>query len=51
MEEDATQDLGEFSVANAIYAALVEAHASEISSRSVQRNISYILTALIYLLM
>ena len=33
MEEDVTRDLGEFSIANAIYAALVEAHASEISSR------------------
>jgi len=33
MEEDVTKDLGEFSIANAIYAALVEAHASEISSR------------------
>jgi len=33
MEEDVVKDLGEFSIANAIYAALVEAHASEISSR------------------
>ncbi|KAF8310360.1 ATP synthase F1 gamma [Clavulina sp. PMI_390] len=33
MEEDATKDLAEFSIANAIYAALVEGHAAEISSR------------------
>jgi len=33
MEEDVTLDLAEFSLANAIYAALVEGHAAEISSR------------------
>ncbi|QRW13372.1 F-type H+-transporting ATPase subunit gamma [Ceratobasidium sp. AG-Ba] len=33
MEDDSTKDLVEFSLANAIYAALVEGHAAEISSR------------------
>jgi len=33
MEEDVTKDLAEFSIANAVYTALVEGHASEISSR------------------
>jgi F-type H+-transporting ATPase subunit gamma len=33
MEEDVTRDLAEFSMANAIFAALVEGHAAEISSR------------------
>ncbi|KAJ6591748.1 ATPase, F1 complex, gamma subunit domain-containing protein [Mycena vulgaris] len=33
MEDDFTKDLTEFSLANAIYAALVEAHACEISAR------------------
>jgi F-type H+-transporting ATPase subunit gamma len=33
MEEDVTKDLSEFGLANAIYAALVEGHAAEISSR------------------
>lgn len=33
MEEDVTQDLTEFSIANAVFAALVEGHASEISAR------------------
>jgi len=33
MEEDVTKDLAEFSIANAVYAALVEGHAAEISSR------------------
>ncbi len=32
-EEDTTRDLAEFSLANAIYAALAEGHASEINSR------------------
>ena len=32
-EEDATKDLAEFGLANAVYAALVEGHAAEISSR------------------
>lgn len=35
MEEDVTKDLAEFSIANAVYTALVEGHASEISSRCV----------------
>ncbi|KAA1474536.1 ATP synthase F1 gamma [Dentipellis sp. KUC8613] len=33
MEEDATKDLAEFTLANAIYAALVEGHACEQSAR------------------
>jgi hypothetical protein len=33
MEDDVTKDLAEFSLANAIYAALIEGHACEISSR------------------
>jgi len=33
MEEDVTKDLTEFSIANAVYAALVEGHAAEISSK------------------
>ena len=33
MEDDVTKDLAEFSLANAIYAALVEGHACEQSSR------------------
>ena len=33
MEEDVTKDLAEFSIANAIFAGLVEGHAAEISSR------------------
>lgn len=35
MEEDVTKDLAEFSIANAVYSALVEGHAAEISSRYV----------------
>jgi len=33
MEDDVTRDIAEFSLANAIYAALVEGHACEMSSR------------------
>lgn len=33
MEDDATKDLAEFALANAIYAVLVEGHAAEINSR------------------
>jgi F-type H+-transporting ATPase subunit gamma len=33
MEDDFTKDLAEFSLANAIFAALTEAHACEISAR------------------
>lgn len=33
MEEDVTKDLAEFQLANAIFAALVEGHAAEMSSR------------------
>ena len=32
-EDDVTKDLSEFTLANAIYAALVEAHACEQSAR------------------
>lgn len=32
-EEDTTKDLAEFSLANAIFAALVEGHAAEINSK------------------
>ena len=35
MEDDVTKDLAEFSLANAIYAALIEGHACEISARFV----------------
>lgn len=38
MEDDVTKDLAEFSLANAIYAAIVEAHACEQSARYVQSN-------------
>jgi hypothetical protein len=37
MEDDVTKDLAEFSLANAIYAALVEAHACEQSARYVYK--------------
>lgn len=33
MEDDASKDLAEFALANAIYTALVEGHAAEISAR------------------
>ena len=33
MEDDVTKDLAEFALANAVYAALVEAHACENSAR------------------
>jgi len=33
MEDDFTKDLAEFSLANAIFAALVEAHACEVNAR------------------
>lgn len=33
MEDDVTKDLAEFSLANAIYSALIEGHACEISAR------------------
>ena len=33
MEEEVTKDLAEFALANAVYAALVEGHACEISAR------------------
>lgn len=33
LEEDTVKDLAEFSLANAIYAALVEGHAAEINSK------------------
>jgi F-type H+-transporting ATPase subunit gamma len=33
MEEDVSKDLAEFALANAIFTALVEGHAAEISAR------------------
>jgi F-type H+-transporting ATPase subunit gamma len=40
MEDDVTKDLAEFSLANAIYAALIEGHACEISARCATKMIS-----------
>jgi hypothetical protein len=40
MEDDVTKDLAEFSFANAIYAALIEGHACEISARYAANVIS-----------
>ena len=40
MEDDVTKDLAEFSLANAIYAALIEGHACEISARYVANVVS-----------
>ena len=37
MEDEVTKDLAEFSLANAVYAALTEGHAAEQSSRYVYR--------------
>jgi F-type H+-transporting ATPase subunit gamma len=42
-EDDATKDLVEFSLANAIYAALVEGHACEQSARYVNLHIPLLL--------
>ena len=42
MEDDVTKDLSEFTLANAIYAALVEGHACEQSARYVlESRLSY----------
>ncbi|KAH9021628.1 ATP synthase F1 gamma [Lactarius hengduanensis] len=51
MEDDVTKDLAEFSLANAIYAALIEGHACEISARrnamdSAQKNASDMISSL-----
>ncbi|KAJ7224425.1 ATPase, F1 complex, gamma subunit domain-containing protein [Mycena pura] len=51
MEDDFTKDLAEFSLANAIYAALVEGHACEISARrnamdSASKNAGDMITSL-----
>ncbi|KAI0289985.1 ATP synthase F1 gamma [Russula brevipes] len=51
MEDDVTKDLAEFSLANAIYAALIEGHACEISARrnamdNAQKNASDMISAL-----
>jgi hypothetical protein len=40
MEDDVTKDLAEFSLANAIYAALIEGHACEISARYASNVVS-----------
>jgi F0F1-type ATP synthase gamma subunit len=42
MEDDVTKDLAEFSLANAIYAALVESHACEQSARYVFLRQSFV---------
>lgn len=44
MEDDVTKDLAEFSLANAIYAALVEAHACEQSARYVDLVNFYVIS-------
>jgi F-type H+-transporting ATPase subunit gamma len=45
MEEDVSKDLAEFALANAIFTALVEGHAAEISARRTAMenasNVSY----------
>ncbi|KIY68999.1 ATP synthase F1 gamma [Cylindrobasidium torrendii FP15055 ss-10] len=51
MEDDFTKDLAQFALANAIYSALVEGHASEISARrnamdNASKNASDMITAL-----
>ncbi|KAF7294457.1 Importin N-terminal domain-containing protein [Mycena kentingensis (nom. inval.)] len=51
MEDDFTKDLAEFSLANAIYAALVEGHACEVSARrnamdNASKNAGDMITAL-----
>jgi F-type H+-transporting ATPase subunit gamma len=40
MEDDVTKDLAEFSLANAIYSALIEGHACEISARCATNVVS-----------
>jgi F-type H+-transporting ATPase subunit gamma len=46
MEEDVSKDLVEFSLANAIFTALVEGHAAEISARrTAMENASNVCTA------
>ena len=45
MEDDVTKDLAEFGLANAVYAALVEGHACEISARSVVIQVSTVCQA------
>jgi F0F1-type ATP synthase gamma subunit len=46
MEEDVSKDLAEFALANAIFTALVEGHAAEISARRTAMenasNVSYL---------
>ena len=42
-EDDATKDLAEFSLANAIYAALVEGHACEQSARYDSSDLLFII--------
>jgi len=48
MEEDVSKDLAEFALANAIFTALVEGHAAEISARRTAMenasNVSYFIT-------
>jgi F-type H+-transporting ATPase subunit gamma len=40
MEDDVTKDLAEFSLANAIYASLIEGHACEIGARCATNVVS-----------
>ena|SRR5258707_12862373 len=42
MEDDVSKDLVEFSIANAVYAALVEGHAAEMSSRYAMGSLLYV---------
>jgi F0F1-type ATP synthase gamma subunit len=49
MEEDVSKDLAEFALANAIYTALVEGHAAEISARrTAMENASNVSAAVIH---
>ena len=48
MEDDLTKDFAEFSLANAIYAALVEAHACQQSARYVSITFTVSITSIIF---
>ena len=43
-EEDVTKDLAEFTLANAIFSALVEGHAAEQSARCVRSRMAFFRT-------
>lgn len=52
MEEDSSKDLAEFALANAIYTALVEGHAAEISARrTAMENASNVSLCSVYLVL